>query len=261
MTGEVVPVDPFAQIVNAPVAPVEVHDRRPPRLRVQPHPAHQLVTDRVAHERQFPAVSRVTKQQPPERADPQFGKKTVIECALPVPIAGVEPQRLLVVMPGPPTVNPHPNGLPDRPSAIWLEPLEKGRPLPLALCVVAAVNAMVYLKKIPGCGGERHNRKTCRLADQITRRDHRPRQMAITKNTRANHRRLGQVERHGEAFGLRPGHGAVKRVVYFALKTRRRNLQGDRSGVHAGRLGQAWRTGPTGERLGHIGRSRGRPRK
>ena len=38
MTGEVVPVDPFAQIVNAPVTPVEVHDRRPPRLRVQLHP-------------------------------------------------------------------------------------------------------------------------------------------------------------------------------------------------------------------------------
>jgi len=93
-----VPVDPFAQVVNAPVAAVEVHDRRPPRLRTQPHSGHQLVADRVAHERQLPAVTGVAKQQSAKRIDPQSQKKTVIQCALPVPVAGVDPQRFLVIM-------------------------------------------------------------------------------------------------------------------------------------------------------------------
>ena len=123
-------------------------------------------------------------------------------------------------------MNPQPNGLPDRPSAIRLEPLEECRSLPLVLGIVGGVNAVVSVKKIPGRGGERHDREPRRFADQITRRDHRPRQVAITKNPRANHRRLGQAERHGEALGLRPGHGAVERVAHFAPKTRRRNLQG-----------------------------------
>ena len=158
-------------------------------------------------------------------------------------------------------MNPQPNVLPDRPSAIWLEPLEECRSLPLVLGIVGGVNAMVSVKKIPWRGGERHDREPCRFADQITRRHHRPRQVVISKNPRANHRRLGQAERHGEALGLRSGHGAVERVAHFAPKPRRRNLQVDRSGVHAGRLGQARRLGPTCVRLGHVGRSRGRPRK
>ena len=93
------------------------------------------------------------------------------------------------------------------------------------------------VKKVLRPDAERHDWEACRLADQIARRDHRPRQMAIAKSADAYHRWLGQPERPGVVPGLRAWHGTVERVAHLTKGVWRLNLQIDRPGIHTGRIG------------------------